>query len=87
MGAGEGMIHGTPLNELDGRVVPLKKALDLAAEALAQGQPIPQEAQKLLAKPFIPGWMYRWMGIFGWRQQAKQYGMERSLRRQPYTMK
>lgn len=87
LGAGEGMIHGTPLNELDGRVVPLKKALDLAAEALAQGQPIPQEAQKLLAKPFIPGWMYRWMGIFGWRQQAKQYGMERSLRRQPYTMK
>jgi len=87
LGAGEGMIHGTPLNELDGRVIPLKKALELAAEALAQGQTIPEEAQNLLVKPFIPAWMYRWMGVYGWRQQAKQYGMERSLKRQPYTMK
>jgi multimeric flavodoxin WrbA len=87
LGAGEGMIHGTPLNELDGRVIPLKKALDLAAKALSQGMAIPQEAQDLLAKPFVPSWMYRWMGIYGWRQQAKQYGMERSLKRQPYAMK
>ena len=87
LGAGEGMIHGTPLNELDGRVIPLKKALDLAAEALAQGQSIPGEAQKLLAKPFIPAWIYRWMGIYGWRQQAKQYGTERNLKRQPYRIK
>jgi hypothetical protein len=87
LGAGEGMIHGMPLNKLDGRVIPLKKALDLATEALAQGQPIPGEAQKLLAKPFIPGWLYRLMGIYGWRQQAKQYGMERNLKRQPYRIK
>src|SRR6266540_190347 len=87
LGAGEGMIHGVPLNELDGRVLPLKKALDLAASALAHGQAIPQEAQGLLAKPFIPSWMYRWIGIYGWRQQAKHYGMERSLKRQPYVMK
>ncbi|RPI96091.1 MAG: NAD(P)H dehydrogenase [Chloroflexi bacterium] len=87
LGAGEGMVHGTPLNELDGRALPLRKALDLAAEALAQGEVIPQEAQNLLAKPFIPAWMYRWMGIYGWRQQAKQYGMERSLKRRPYTIK
>ena len=41
LGAGEGMVHGMPLNELDGRVIPLKKALDLAAESLAQGIAIP----------------------------------------------
>jgi hypothetical protein len=87
LGAGEGMVHGMPLNELDGRVSPLKKALDLAAAALAQGQPIPEDAQKLLAKPFIPSWMYRWMGIYGWRQQAKQFGMEKELKRQPYRIK
>jgi hypothetical protein len=81
------MIHGTPLNELDGRVIPLKKALALAAEMLAQGGPIPPEAQELLAKPFIPAWMYRWMGIYGWRQRAKQYGMDKSLKHQPYTLK
>lgn len=87
LGAGEGMIHGTPLNELDGRVIPLQKALDLAAEALSQGQPIPEEVQKLLAKPFIPGWLYRLVGVYGWRQQAKPYGMERNLKRQPYRIR
>jgi hypothetical protein len=87
LGAGEGMVHGTPLHELDGRVIPLKKALDLAAETLAKGQPIPEEAQRLLAKPFIPPWLYRWMGVYGWRRQAKQYGMERNLKRQPYASK
>jgi hypothetical protein len=86
LGAGEGMVHGIPLNELDGRVTPLKKGLDLAAEALAQGKPVPQEAQKLWAKPFIPGWVYRLMGVYGWRQQAKQYGMEKKLKRQPYRI-
>jgi multimeric flavodoxin WrbA len=87
LGAGEGMIHGTPLNELDGRVTLVKKALDLAAEALSQGHPIPEESQKLLAKPFIPGWLYRLVGVYGWRQQAKQYGMEGNLKRQPYRVK
>jgi multimeric flavodoxin WrbA len=31
LGAGEGMVHGMPLNELDGRAIPLKNALNLAA--------------------------------------------------------
>ena len=66
LGAGEGMVHGMPLNELDGRVIPLKKALDLSAESLAQGMAIPSEAKALLAKPFVPGWLYRGMGVYGW---------------------
>ena len=85
LGAGEGMVHGAALNEMDGRAIPLKKALELAAEALAQGQAIPQAAQAFLAKPFIPGWLYRWMGGFGWKQQAKGWGVEKSLKRQPYV--
>ena len=73
-----------PLNEMDGRVIPLKKALDLAAKALSQGMAIPEDAQALLAKPFIPGWLYRWMGAYGWRQQAKQHDADKILKRQPY---
>ena len=84
LGAGEGMVHGMPLNEMDGRVIPLKKALDLAAKALSQGMAIPEDAQALLAKPFIPGWLYRWMGAYGWRQQAKQHDADKILKRQPY---
>ena len=84
LGAGQGMVHGMPLNELDGRVISLKKALDLAAEVLSKGSAIPEDAQALLAKPFIPSWLYRWMGAYGWRQQAKQYGADKNLKRQPY---
>jgi hypothetical protein len=87
LGAGEGMVHGAPLNEMDGRAIPLKKALELAAAALAQGQPIPQAARDILAKPFIPGWLYRLFGGFGWRQQAKRYGAEKHMRRKTYQEK
>lgn len=84
LGAGEGLVHGVPLNELDGRAIPLKKSLDLAAQALAAGNHIPQSARDLLAQPIIPNWMYTVQGGFGWRQQAKQYGMEKELKRKPY---
>ena len=84
LGAGEGIVHGVPLNELDGRAIPLKAALDLTAEALACGKPIPQSARDLLAKPIIPSWLYTLRGRFGWRQAARQFGMEKELKRQPY---
>ncbi|MFZ5910358.1 MAG: NAD(P)H-dependent oxidoreductase [Chloroflexota bacterium] len=86
LGAGEGMVHGAPLNEMDGRAIPLKKALDLAADALAQGQAIPQAAQALWDKPFIPPWLYRLMGSFGWRQQSKRWQADKMLKRQPYAI-
>lgn len=84
LGGGEGLVHGVPLNEMDGRAIPLKKSLELAAEALANGKPIPQSARDLLTRPIIPNWMYKLFGGFGWKQQAKQYGMEKNLKRQPY---
>ncbi len=85
LGAGEGMVHGGRLDEMDGRVTVLKQALKLAAEALAQGQAIPNQAQALLAKPFIPAWLYRLMGSYGWQQQAKGWGMAATLKNKPYA--
>jgi multimeric flavodoxin WrbA len=84
LGAGQGLVHGMPLAELDGRAIPLKKSLEMAAEALANGNSIPSGAADLLAKPVIPPWLYRLSGIYGWRQQAKQYGVENLLKRRPY---
>jgi len=84
LGAGEGIVHGVPLHELDGRAISLRQALDFAAESLANGKSIPQSARDLLAKPVIPYWMYTFMGRFGWEQQAKQYGVKRIIKRQPY---
>ena len=86
LGGGEGLVHGVPLSEMDGRAIPLKNSLELAAEALANGEPIPQSARNLLAKPVIPNWMYKLSGGFGWTQQAKQYGMQKELKRQPYLV-
>jgi multimeric flavodoxin WrbA len=84
LGAGEGLVHGAPLAQAGGPAIPIRKALDLAAAALAQGEAIPQSAIDLLAKPIIPGWAYRAMGIFGWKQQAKRYGVQNSMRRKAY---
>jgi len=86
LGGGEGIgSSGRPLSELGGRTTPLKKPLELAAEALAQGQAIPKAAQDLLAKPVVPNWLYRQFGAYGWRKQAKQHGVKKALRQQPYS--
>ncbi len=76
------MIDGAPLT--GGRTARIRQALDLAAGALAAGQPIPTAAQELLDKPVIPQWAYRLMGDLGWRLQARRHGAWRSLKRQPY---
>ncbi len=86
LGGGEGLVHGTPLDELDGRVAPIKKSLEMAAEALAAGKVIPQLANELIAKPPIPNWMYQLAGGYGWKQRAKQYGVEKFLKKRPYEI-
>ncbi len=83
LGGGEGLIHGAPLKEMDGRAIPIMKSLEIAAEALAVGKPIPQPARDMLAKTVIPNWLYRLFGGFGWKRQAKRYGVNDLLAR-PY---
>ena len=84
LGGGEGLVHGVPLNEMDGRAIPLKKSLELSAASLALGMSIPQEARDLLASSIIPNWLYKMFGGFGWKQAAKQYGTVKSVHAQPY---
>jgi multimeric flavodoxin WrbA len=86
LGGGEGLVHGRPLDELDGRAIPIKRSLALAAAALADGQCIPQAARDLLARPAVPKWLYRLLGGYGWKQQAKRYGMNKNLNRRPYEV-
>ncbi len=84
LGAGDGIVHRTPLRELGGRAFSIKKSLETAADALAAGRPVPESARKLMAKPVIPAWMYRCFGAWGWRKQAKAYGAQKKLRGRPY---
>jgi hypothetical protein len=87
LAGGEGLVHGAALSEMDGRAIPLKKSLDMAALALAHGESIPQAAVDLLARPVIPAWLYRLAGGFGWKQMARRYGAQKQIRRQPYVEK
>jgi len=85
LGAGEGIVHGAPLEESDRKTLPIRKSLELTAEAFAIGKPVPEEAVALIEKPVIPAWMYFLIGTYGWTQKAKENGTERQLGAQPYA--
>ncbi len=81
---GGGMVAGLPLADGGGQTLRMRQSLDLAAEALAAGQPITDAAREMMAKPLIPHWAYRRMADVGWLSQARQYGALRKLGRRPY---
>jgi hypothetical protein len=81
---GGGSIGGRPLEQAGGRVRNVKKSLDLAAEALAKGEAIPEEAVRLMAKPMTPEWLYLLIGNIGWRWQARKNRCGKRLFSRPY---
>lgn len=83
LGSGES-IQGLPLERLGRRARHVRKALDLAAEAVSSGRPIPEEAAAHMAKPLLPAWAYVLFGGFAWRRRAKQFGAQRRLGERPY---
>lgn len=83
--AAGGMVGGQPLRKLQRRMRSAVKALDLTAEALAAGRPVPEEAVQLMAKPPIPKIGYRFMANWGWRSQFKKQGRGGSLKDQPFA--
>jgi multimeric flavodoxin WrbA len=85
LGGGE-MVAGAPLAQLGGMTIMMRKALDLTAETLAQGQSIPQAAKDIFGKPVIPHWVYRLTGWARWNKQSKGYGAQKLLKRQPYLV-
>lgn len=53
----------------------ITRSLDLAAEALITGRPLPGKATELMARPLIPALGYTLIGEFGWKRQARQNGV------------
>ena len=84
LGGGEGLIHGVPLENLRGSNLLIKKSLDLTAAALTGGDPVPAAAVGLLAKSIVPSWLYRLIGHYRWKRQAKTYGVQENLSARPY---
>ena len=84
LGAG-GMIDGKPLRKLGGMRRSAMRALNLTAAELAAGRPVPAEAVRLMAKPAIPAFGYRFMGNWGWRSQIKKQSDGAPLDAQPFA--
>ena len=83
-GAGQ-PLGGQKLAEAGGMARDAIAALDLAAEDLAQGQPVSAAAIAYMAQPMLPPRLYTLMGEMGWRWQAWQHGVYRQLAAKPFT--
>ena len=82
---GGGAINGRPLSQVQGLARHAIRALQLAAEALAQGQSVPPEATALMAKPLVPAWLYVRIAHRSWKRSARRYGVQGQLDARPYT--
>jgi len=71
LGAGEAL-NAEPLATRSGMVRNVVRALDLAADTMAEGRPVPAEAVALMAKPMMPAWVYTLAGNWGWKRRAAQ---------------
>jgi len=79
-----GMLNSQPMSKVKGMMRSAVGALDLAAEALAAGRPVPDEAVQRMAKPAFPRVAYRFTANWGWRSQAKKEAGGTPLDAQPY---
>lgn len=82
---GMGGTVGEDFKKLPGGGRNLLKALNMAAESLANGGDIPEEARMLFAKPLMPRWMYTMVGNLGWRMQLRKNKVRRPLAYRPYS--
>ncbi len=81
---GGGVVDGQPLQAVQDRAGTIIRALELSAEALAQGQVGPSEAVAAMARPIIPDWAYNLMGALGWLLQARKNKVLTRLWVRPY---
>jgi hypothetical protein len=60
------------------------RALYLTAAELAAGRPVPDEAVRLLAKPAIPRFAYRFVANRQWRSELRKQGATAPLDARPF---
>lgn len=63
---GGAAIDGKPLDKTGGMTRNVRKSLDIAAQDIAAGHPISQQAIDLMAKPISHTWLYILLGNIGW---------------------
>ena len=84
LGGGGAINPERPLDDQHGPAEHVKRALDLAAPALARGEPIPADAIEAMMATPLPDPLYRLMGDLGWRYQAyRNHVSQRDLKARP----
>jgi multimeric flavodoxin WrbA len=84
LGGGGALDPAVPLDAQHGPAEHVKKALDLAAPSLAQGDAIPPAAIERMAASPMPDILYRFVGDMGWRYRAYKNGLaQAALRARP----
>jgi multimeric flavodoxin WrbA len=85
-----GALGQKPLKDGGGMTAKLTEGLSLASAALARGEPIPEEAEDLASKPFMPIFLTRsYLRTFGnrmWDKDAKNNGARAEMRARPYQI-
>jgi multimeric flavodoxin WrbA len=74
LGGGEA-IHGRPLESLGAMTRNVRGALAAAAGALAAGGAVPDAAVHQMSRRLLPSPVYRLIGDWGWRRQARAHGL------------
>jgi hypothetical protein len=84
LGGGEAL-HGAPLERAGRMAARVRRALELAADALLAERPVPDEAVALMAAPLVPSRIYTLLGNVRWLRDAQKHGALRRLWNRPYS--
>jgi hypothetical protein len=84
VGGGEAL-HGAPLERAGRMAARVRRALELAADAVLAERPVPDEAVALMAAPLVPPRMYTLLGSLRWLRDAQEHGAARRLWDRPYV--
>jgi hypothetical protein len=79
------MLEGAPLSKQGGRARHVTRALALAANAIAAGQALPDEAQRIVRRLPVPAFLYRAFANWGFSREARKHGTAARLGERPYA--
>lgn len=83
LGMGEAL-EQKPLDQTGRMGRQVRKSLDLAAAALADGKRIPDQAVRLMGKLMMPRWLYTFVAHRSWRRRLRKHGGRPPLDARPY---
>jgi multimeric flavodoxin WrbA len=78
------VINGKPLKDSGFIARNARKSLEIAAEALARGGPVPSAAVKLADKPLVPTWMFLLNANRSWKHQVKDPAVWKEMEKRPF---